>query len=773
MVMHRRQSLRRKFILSLIGVVTIISVLFSALVTGYSYVKKEAELQQQLSQTLSLAETALQEAVWRGDRQSIRDILQAVLANHAVIYARVIIGDQLVISQAKPKHEETGFAEFQDPAAYLINSVDVRRNGDLIGKLQLVMSRDEINRETIATALSVVGLFSMLVMAILFTSLLILRRFIFQPLAKLKRSANLITDGNLDTQIDIDSSDEIGSLALAFRLMASHLEESFDNLERKVIERTVDLSQAKISAEKTSRHLLVVSAELQALLDNSPVGILFIDNQRVIQRINKEMEKITGYSSDELVGHTTALLSGQDTMDAAATEKFFPELTKKGFCEKRAALLRKDGSEIACWLRGRAIPVSKELEGVIWSVEDITSRLQMEQELLKAKKQESIGVLAGGIAHDFNNILFAVIGNLSLAERLETGPAQEHIRAARKAAMRAKELTAKLLTFAVGGDPVRATGSLPELVRDAAGFVLSGSNVKCTFQTPDDLWPVSMDKEQISQVIQDLVRNANQSMPEGGIILISFANRQLDEDDVIGLYPGRYVCVSLTDRGRGIERQNLDRIFDPYFSTKGKNSTKGSGLGLAIVHSIVTKHDGRITVDSIPGQGTTFTLYLPARSRESATTAGRAAIVPSGKGSVLVQDAGKENLELVCDMLAHMGYRGQPVSKGREAVALYRDLIANGGGFYAVIVDMDPPGGMEGREVIAALHKLDPKVNILVSVSSLNDLQQEETCRELGVSGCVTKPYKLLELNRVLSSLAGKQKPVHVLNAERPAVQRN
>jgi CheY-like chemotaxis protein len=327
-------------------------------------------------------------------------------------------------------------------------------------------------------------------------------------------------------------------------------------------------------------------------------------------------------------------------------------------------------------------------------------------------------------------------------------------------------LTAKLLTFASGGDPVKATASLPELVRDAAGFVLSGSNVKCTFQTPDDLWPVSMDKEQISQVIRDLVSNADQSMPEGGTILISFANRQLDEDEAVGLYPGRYVCVSLTDRGRGIERQNLDRVFDPYFSTKGKNSTKGSGLGLAIVHSIVTKHDGRIIVDSIPGKGTTFTLFLPARSKQSGTMGGRAAIVPAGKGVVLVQEASRENRVLVCDMLAHMGYKGQPALSGREAVTLYQEAFAAGSAFHAVIVDLDAPEEPAGKEVFSSLLVIDPQVRVVVAGSKLGDPQLEKNCLDLGVSACIAKPYKLLELNRVMLSL-GNNKPRHDLRDEK------
>ncbi len=754
MAMNFNGSLRRRFSFTLIGVVTFISVIFSGVVISYNYTKKEAELKRQLLQTLHLAETVLPEAVWQGNQRPINDILRVILASDAVIFARILVGDSIVISHVKPMHGEKNFAEFEGSADFLISSADIFRQGVLIGKLQVVMSRDEIYRETFTTAFSVIGLFTLLVVAILCTSMLILRHYVFEPLAKLERSANLIAAGNLDTRIEIDTRDEIGSLASAFRLMANHLEESFANLENKVIDRTVDLSKAKIAAEKTSQHLLVAGAELQALLDNSPVGILFVDTRQVIKRVNSEMEKITGYRSGELVGQTAGILFGIERSDGTAKQKKLPRLTKSGLCERRASLMRKDGVEIACWLRGRSIPVSNELEGVIWSVEDISTRIDMEQELLKAKKMESIGVLAGGIAHDFNNILFAVIGNLSLAEKMtvQTGRAREYIRAAQRASLRAKDLTAKLLTFASGGDPVKSTASLPDLVKDAIGFVLSGSNVKCSFHIPDDLWPVSMDKNQISQVIQDLVRNANQSMPEGGTIFINFTNKVVEDDEIIGLYPGRYVRVSVTDRGRGIEGGDLDRVFDPYFSTKEKDSAKGSGLGLAIVHSIVTKHDGKISVDSLPGKGTTFTLYLPARLIESDSPSGGSAIVPTGKGVVLVLADDKKDCELVREMLQHIGYRAQLIATKEEAVQLYLEAFTAGARFSAVIIDLDIPGGREGQKVAAGFLEIDPDAAVIAAIDPPDTAEPRNFLQE-GFYARITKPYKLLDLNRVMSSV--------------------
>lgn len=754
MVMHLKTSLRRRFILTLIGVVTLISLIFSVLVLGYTYSKKEAELQKQLGLTLKLAETVLPEVVWRGNERSIQDILRAILASDAVVYARILAGEHIAISQTKPAYKDTSFAEFQQSSGFLISGADVLKQGALIGKLQVVMSRDEIYGEILSTAFSVIGLFILLVFAILFTSLLILRLAVFRPLAKLERSANLIAAGNLDTSIDIDSNDEIGNLASAFRIMANRLEESFLNLEHKVIERTVDLSQAKIAAEETSRNLQVAGVELQALLDNSPVGILFADNGQVIKRANLEMEKITGYRSAELVGQTTAFLLTGSMGEGALSERFFPQLKKDGTCEKRAVLMRKDSSEVTCWLRGRSVPGSNELEGIIWSVEDITNRIYMEQELLKAKKQESIGVLAEGIAHDFNNILLAVIGNLSMAERMagQNDLLREHVLAAQKASLRAKELTAKLLTFASGGDPVKSPASLLDLVKNSAKLETSGSNVNFVFKAPDSLWQVSMDKEQISQVIQDLVRNAEQSMPGGGTIQISFANQTIAEDEVVGLYPGRYVRVSLTDSGLGIEGRNIDRIFDPYFSTKEKDSSKGSGLGLAIVHSIVSRHDGKITVDSTPGKGTTFTLYLPARPVDGDGQSDRSAIIPSGRGVVLLPGSCRENQNQLSEMLLHMGYRAEIVSSDLDALDLYGEFLKTGNKIYAVILDLDDPGELGWQELLAQLLEMDPQARV-IAASDSPESHMNEGFREYGFSALTIKPYRLLEVNRAMSRL--------------------
>ncbi len=753
------KSLSRRFGLTLVGVVTAILMLFSAVVGWYNYGRKEAELQRQLGQALRLAETSLPEAVWKLDHRSINDILRAILTNDAVVFARVSVDELVVANQISAELEGEKFEKFSDTSAFLVSSAAIRREGHQVGKLQIVMSKDAIYTELISTTASVVGLLLLLIIAILSTSMLILRHYIFHPLAILEKSAKRIADGHLETPITVNAHGEIGSLASTLRIMTRRLQESFEQLEQKVRERTADLSRAKLAAEETSRHLAVIGAELQALLDNSPVGIVFIDNKGLIKRVNQEMEKITGYSFEELVGNTGRCLYATAEAYGNMTEKILPLLKRFGYCERQAALQRKDGAEIICQLHGRVVPDEGKLQGVVWSVEDITSRVRMENELLKIKKQESINVLAGGIAHDFNNILFAVLGNISLAERLveESSPIREYLHAAQEASIRAKELTVKLLNFASGVEPVKATVSLSELVRDGAELVRSTSrnNIQCRFLIPDDLWAVSMDKEQISQVIVALMQNAEHSMSAGGTITISLANRELVEGQMVGLYPGKYVEICLADEGQGIEAQYLDKIFDPYFSTKEKSSNKGAGLGLAIVHSIINKHEGKITVESTPGKGTTFTLYLPAQSSDTESVSGKSAILPSGKGRVLVVDADIEGRDRVCEMFLHVGYTTESVDNGPVAVQMYREALQSGDPFSTVLLAPTTQGDTEDLVTVADFRNIDPGVKV-IAVCASADGQVCQSLTEKGFCGTIAKPYQLLELNRLMAAVHGK-----------------
>jgi len=387
--------------------------------------------------------------------------------------------------------------------------------------------------------------------------------------------------------------------------------------------------------------------------------------------------------------------------------------------------------------------------GTVLVFRDVTEHERLEQELVRATKLESVGILAGGIAHDFNNILTAVMGNVALA-LLDIDPESEpghSLREAEKATLRARDLTQQLLTFAKGGEPVRASVRLDGIVREMTTFTLHGSRVKAVFEIPDNLWPADADKGQIGRVVQNLVINAVQAMPEGGAVRVTLTNVHVDGLTRPALAPGDYVQITIADTGVGIKPEHLPRIFDPYFTTK----QMGSGLGLAAVYSIVNKHRGAVDVDSQLGNGTTFRIWLPAAREEVAATA--AAAPARGnvalKGRVLFMDDEESIREMAAFLLRRFGFEVVCVADGAEAVKRYDEAQAAGDPFVLVIMDLTVPGGMGGRETIAQLRSIDPKVKAIVSSGYSSD-PVLANYREHGFCGVAAKPYEVADLARVL-----------------------
>jgi CheY-like chemotaxis protein len=373
----------------------------------------------------------------------------------------------------------------------------------------------------------------------------------------------------------------------------------------------------------------------------------------------------------------------------------------------------------------------------------------MEEELLKSKKLESVGILAGGIAHDFNNILTAVLGNLSLArERIADHEVKKTLEAAEEATTQAKNLTQQLLAFSRGGAPIKEAASVKELLPETVAFVLRGSNVEPVFHLPPDLWPVEVDKAQISQVINNLVINAKQAMPAGGVIEVSAKNLVLGPDEISGLSAGKYITMSIKDTGEGIPKENLAKIFDPYFTTK----PGGSGLGLTTTYYILQRHGGHISVESDVGVGSTFYVYLPASKTPAA---GRKKGLPKlffGKGNILVMDDEEVIRKAAESMLNYLGYKVELVQNGWLALDVFRRAAKDGKPFDAVVMDLTVPGGMGGKEAITQLLEIDSKVKVIVSSGYSDDPIMSEYQKH-GFRGVLVKPYKLEDLSRAIHEL--------------------
>ncbi|MEE8613072.1 MAG: ATP-binding protein, partial [Nitrospirales bacterium] len=388
---------------------------------------------------------------------------------------------------------------------------------------------------------------------------------------------------------------------------------------------------------------------------------------------------------------------------------------------------------------------------------DITERRRYDEERLRATKLESVGILAGGIAHDFNNILTAIFANIGLAKMLSAknsvtpDPAiAERLNAAERACLRARDLTKQLLTFAKGGAPVKNPASIGRFINETAGFALRGSNVRCDLHLPDDLWPVEVDEGQMSQVIQNLVINADHAMPEGGVLHIHASNTLVDPSQGLPIKAGRYVKVSIEDQGKGIPQEHLPKIFDPYFTTK----QKGSGLGLATTYSIVNRHGGHITVTSELGVGTTFTFFLPVSEKGQPVPLTEETWVGAGSGKLLVIEDEEEIREILEKMLTHLGYEADFTSDGAEAITLYHQAQQSGVPYVAAIMDLTIPGGLGGKETIRQLKALDPSVVALVSSGYSNDPVMADP-EQYGFKGIVAKPYNLFDLGKALHRVVG------------------
>jgi len=485
-------------------------------------------------------------------------------------------------------------------------------------------------------------------------------------------------------------------------------------------------------------------------------GVITTNISGNIVLLNKVSEELTGWSNDEAVGRP--LLEVFNIINAetrAACENPVIKTINSGqiiALANHTVLVAKDGTERNIADSGAPImDTESKVIGVVLVFRDITDQLKTEKELLKAKKLESVGVLAGGIAHDFNNILTAILGNINLVlvdEGLPKG-SRKLLVEAEKASIRAKDLTQQLLTFSKGGTPVKETAALEAIIRDSANFVLHGSNTACRVDIPDNLLLVNIDKSQISQVIQNIVMNASHAMSTGGNITISCQNVSAADVplDSASAAKRMFVKISIQDEGIGMAAKVIEKIFDPYFSTR----QTGSGLGLAIAHSIINKHDGYISVESQPGVGTTFTIYLPAAEPGEVNNkkAAEAQKTPA-KAKILFMD----DEEMVCTvaqaMLTKLGHIVKLSKDGAEAVGLYKAAIEDNNIFDIVILDLTIPGGMGGKEAAQKIIALNKDAKIIVSSGYSNDPVMANFT-DFGFCTAIVKPYQLQELSKSIN----------------------
>lgn len=401
----------------------------------------------------------------------------------------------------------------------------------------------------------------------------------------------------------------------------------------------------------------------------------------------------------------------------------------------------------------RPILTGEKITGLRGVISDMTDWRKNEAERLKSQKLESLGVLAGGIAHDFNNILTGVLGNITLAQMIvpEDSDLYEILLEAEKATERASGLTHQLLTFSKGGAPIREEAQVSELIAETARFATAGSNVRCDFDIADDLMPVDADIAQISQVVHNLVINADQAMSKGGIVRIVARNVNVEENEVESLKPGSYVRIEVRDSGVGIPPENMSRIFDPFFTTK----SSGEGLGLSTAYSVVKKHEGHIEVESQVGEGSMFAVYLPVSREAPSETKSTAVREAVDAPRILLMDDDKLVSKFARTVLERQGYRVTVTSDGREAALVYQEEMEKGEPFSVVLLDLTVPGGTGGVEALELLKEIDPDVTAIASSGySIENIGSGSDKSDF--AGFVAKPYKpnalIKEIERFLPS---------------------
>jgi len=532
---------------------------------------------------------------------------------------------------------------------------------------------------------------------------------------------------------------------------------------RKYVTFPIEISLAKMTVDQSILYVAMIrdvterkrfEREIAAEKENLAVtlrsigdGVITTDVQGKIIMINQAAETLTGWTAEEAKGQPLKSVFKISIDLAAQTRAQRSTYRNEAYSlllklPSNATLVSRDGTEhlieqVVSPIRDRR----NEVAGVVLVFRDIIER-----------EHKQLGLLAGGIAHDFNNLLTAIMGNISLASLLipATDEMTTRLADAKNASMRARDLAQQLLTFARGGAPIKKTTSLTRLVQDTVSFCLRGSQSRSECDLEDKLWPTEIDPGQISQVIANLVVNAEQAMPTGGTLHVTcenFRQGSAEKATVQDLPPGEFVMITIRDEGVGISEQNLKRIFDPYFTTK----PKGNGLGLATAYSIVKHHKGLITVESEVNKGSAFTIYLPAAAHvaipEETRFAGAKEL--SGTGRVLIVDDEEAIRTLVEFTLTHLGYEVCSAASALEGIELYRQRLEAGERFDCVILDLTLPGGMGGRDALKLLLESDPSVNAIVSSGYAMDATMSHY-QDFGFRGVITKPYEAAELGHTV-----------------------
>jgi PAS domain S-box-containing protein len=527
-----------------------------------------------------------------------------------------------------------------------------------------------------------------------------------------------------------------------------HVDRLNQELGERVEQRTAELATAYEALSAQSERLAVT---LRSIGD----GVIATDVEGRVELLNRVAEQLTGWTAAAAEGKPLATVFRLVQRD---TRETLPDpcqtVLEQGavFAPPREALLLARDRQERLVARSAAPIRDREsrIVGVVVVFRDVTERQKVEDQLRNAQKMEALTVLAGGIAHDFNNLLTGVFGFIDLARRRPAadGYIGHSLERALSVLEKARGLARQLLTFSKAGKPVTAPVALEELLGNCVRFVLSGSNVSYDLQVDSKLWPCQVDALQIDQAVANLLLNARQAMPEGGTVTLWLDNVMVPAQAKPPLPEGRYVRLTLRDQGGGIPQELQGRVFEPFFTTK----SSGSGLGLATCYSIVRTHGGHVEMDSKPGAGTTFVVYLPAAAEGAAPAPRAQPHAAAGRGRVLVVDDEDYVREYTSEALTSLGYEVAVANGAEEAVKRFEEARARSAGFDVVILDLTAPGGTGGLATLALLRRIDPEVRAVASSGYSGDSVMFDPTAH-GFRAALPKPYTLDELATLIASV--------------------
>jgi two-component system cell cycle sensor histidine kinase/response regulator CckA len=540
-----------------------------------------------------------------------------------------------------------------------------------------------------------------------------------------------------------------------------------DQLESEVSARTAELNHTlenlhqEITERKQAEEMLRESeVKHRTLFETMAQGVVYQNADGYIASANPAAVRILGLTLDQMQGRTPTD-PGRKAIHEDGSD--FPGDMHPGLValrtgkEVRNVVMGMFHPKINgyVWINVYAIPQFKQGKAkpqqVYTTFADITEHKMADEERLRTEKLESIGMLAGGIAHDFNNILTGILGNIELANEYlkqnKADMAQEVMVEAEKASLRAKDIAQQLLTFSKGGVPVKKVMLINQLLKESVDFALRGSNVKPELTIADNLCTVEADAGQLNQVIENIVINANQAMPNGGVLKVCACNVVIKKNKTISLPDGKYIEIAIQDHGIGIPEENKAHMFEPYFTTK----KQGSGLGLPTSYSIIKNHGGQITFESKLGIGTTLHIYLPATKEKAKKVREELSTLPMPltQGRILIMDDEDLVRRLLGRILTGAGYEVELTRDGTEAIKKYTEARESRNPFDAVILDLTIPGGMGGKEAIEKLLKIHPGINAIVSSGYANDPIMADY-KKYGFKGVVTKPYNIRQMQETL-----------------------